>query len=65
MRVTSVLGHIKHYEFPEELKDWDSTKFEDLYSAKLNKTLLPNCIPIASSLQNMYNDSQYAILWLD
>ena len=39
MIVTSVLGHIKNYQFPATCKSWQTTPYENLFSVKLEKVI--------------------------
>ena len=65
MRVTSVLGHIKSYDFPESYKNWKSTPLTVLYTAPLQKSISENSKDVVNNIKEACKGVNKLILWLD
>ncbi len=65
MRVTSVLGHIKTYDFPTSCKNWSTTPLTDLYSMPLVKQTGENSKDVVKNIQDAARGIQQLVLWLD
>ena len=65
MRVTSVLGHIKTYEFPDSCKNWKGTPYTTLYTIPLKKHVVESSKLIVKNIELAIKDSFALILWLD
>lgn len=52
MIVTSVLGHIKNYQYPAKCKSWQTTPYEELFDVKLEKVINEKQDSVAQNLRN-------------
>lgn len=65
MIVTSVLGHIKTYEFPETCKDWKRTPFTSLFSVQLQKHVIDTSKKVVQNIKFHSKSAVQLNLWLD
>lgn len=65
MHVTSVLGHIKNFAFPDKCKNWKGTPFELLYTTPLERRVIESAKAVVSNLREISKGVSTLVLWLD
>jgi len=65
MRVTSVLGHIMNYDYPESCKGWKTTPYETLYTIDLEKNISSTAKDVVRNIKEASKGCSQLIIWTD
>ena len=63
--MTSVLGHIMNYDFPNAYSKWEETPFAALLDAPLDKLLTKDGKDIKRNLDEQARRADWLIIWTD
>jgi DNA topoisomerase-3 len=65
IKVTSVLGHVFSFDFPQEYNNWDSVEVEQLFFAGVRKVVAESGTKVVKNLAKEAAGIDYLVLWLD
>ncbi|EPZ33325.1 DNA topoisomerase, type IA, central domain-containing protein [Rozella allomycis CSF55] len=65
MTMTSVLGHVMEYAFPDETKSWTGYPVENMFSIPIVKKVHPDKERIKVNLERESRKAEWLIIWTD
>ncbi|CDW85516.1 dna topoisomerase [Stylonychia lemnae] len=65
LRVTSVLGHVMNYKYPDTCKNWQTTDYDLLFQIPLEKFVMDSNKQVVKNVQQACRDVDELLLWLD